>query len=361
MVKCVKKTTAPVITKKVNEKENFEVYILLRDIGTNVHHVITRSKVISSKKIQKLEPGDEVSFGQRSGRIRGIVLMIGTESQCENSRRIIEKTTTVKNKTNKNKAKTIDEAESETDDMNNAEVNDDGESDEDIKSISAEEVFSGDENNALHIDEPTPLKPVVLSNSSNRSQSAIMINSQKRKLLSDIDDKPFSKCSRNLDGKSAQTSVQSALQRKIDSLESQALEYQTTWMPRPTDQPTIDYLIDIGKILSGEANLDPDEKSEILLNITTTLDLTEKQLVACKGKNVRITVRQIMKILHPDPPNDFKFAEVDRDHVAAVRAYARLVHPREEKLYTDGDLNHAMGNLFAVKTHKQNLKLSNTE
>ncbi|CAF4744852.1 unnamed protein product [Rotaria socialis] len=89
--------------------------------------------------------------------------------------------------------------------------------------------------------------------------------------------------------------------------------------------------------------------------------MTEKQLETCKGKNIRITVRQIMKMLHPDPPNDFKFAEVDRDHVAAVRAYARLVHPREEKLYTDGDLNHAMGNLFAVKTHKQNLKLSNTE
>ncbi|CAF4440881.1 unnamed protein product, partial [Rotaria magnacalcarata] len=272
MVKCVKKTTAPVNTKKANEKENFE----------------------------KLEPGDEVSFGQRGGRIRGIVLMIGAESQCENSRRIIDKTTTVKNKTNKNKAKTIDEAESETDDMNNIEANDDGESDEDIKSIDAEEVSSGDESNALHIDEAAPLKPVVLSNCSNRSQSAIMINSQKRKLLSDSDDKPFSKYSRNLDGKSAQTGVYGALQRKIDSLESQALEYQTTWMPRPTDQTTIDYLIDIGKILSGEANLDPDEKSEILLNITTTLDLTEKQLETCKGKNIRITVRQIMKMLHPD-------------------------------------------------------------
>ncbi|CAF1064026.1 unnamed protein product, partial [Rotaria magnacalcarata] len=147
MVKCVKKTTAPVNTKKANEKENFE----------------------------KLEPGDEVSFGQRGGRIRGIVLMIGAESQCENSRRIIDKTTTVKNKTNKNKAKTIDEAESETDDMNNVEANDDGESDEDIKSIDAEEVSSGDESNALHIDEAAPLKPVVLSNCSNRSQSAIMI------------------------------------------------------------------------------------------------------------------------------------------------------------------------------------------
>ncbi|CAF4403871.1 unnamed protein product, partial [Rotaria magnacalcarata] len=72
-------------------------------------------------------------------------------------------------------------------------------------------------------------------------------------------------------------------------------------------------------ILSGEANLDPDEKSEILLNITTTLDLTEKQLETCKGKNIRVTVRQIMKMLHPDPPDDFKFAEVDRNHVAAVR------------------------------------------
>ncbi|CAF5116761.1 unnamed protein product, partial [Rotaria socialis] len=80
----------------------------------------------------------------------------GTETQCENSRRIIEKTTTVKNKTNKNKAETIDEAESETDDMNNAGANDDAESDEDIKSIGAEEVYSDNENNALHIDEPTP-------------------------------------------------------------------------------------------------------------------------------------------------------------------------------------------------------------
>ncbi|CAF4258307.1 unnamed protein product, partial [Rotaria magnacalcarata] len=24
-------------------------------------------------------------------------------------------------------------------------------------------------------------------------------------------------------------------------------------------------------------------------------------------------------MLHPDPPDDFKFAEVDRNHVAAVR------------------------------------------
>jgi hypothetical protein len=38
--------------------------------------------------------------------------------------------------------------------------------------------------------------------------------------------------------------------------------------------------------------------------------------------------------------------------------YARLMHPREEKVYTDGDLNHSMGNVFARKTHQNNLKAS---
>ncbi len=34
------------------------------------------------------------------------------------------------------------------------------------------------------------------------------------------------------------------------------------------------------------------------------------------------------------------------------------MHPREEKIYTDGDLNHSMGNVFASKTHKNNHKPS---
>jgi hypothetical protein len=71
---------------------------------------------------------------------------------------------------------------------------------------------------------------------------------------------------------------------------------------RPVDQATIDYLIDIGRILSGELNMDADEKSDVLFRVTTVLNVTEKQLAACKGKNIRITVRQIMKMMHPDPP-----------------------------------------------------------
>ncbi|CAF3957159.1 unnamed protein product [Rotaria sordida] len=130
---------------------------------------------------------------------------------------------------------------------------------------------------------------------------------------------------------------------------------------RPTDQATNDYLIDIGRILSGAANVDADEKSDILLRVTSALDLTETQLQTCKGKNIRITVRQIMKMIHPDTPIGFKFADVDRDHIAAAREYARLMHPQEETMYTDGDLNHAMGHFFAAKTHKQSLKNYNDE
>jgi hypothetical protein len=77
MVKAGKKTTTTVTNIKEKDKENQQIYVLMRDIVTNAHHVIQRSKVITAKKIQKLEPGDEISFGQRGGRVRGILLMIG--------------------------------------------------------------------------------------------------------------------------------------------------------------------------------------------------------------------------------------------------------------------------------------------
>ncbi|CAF4169948.1 unnamed protein product [Rotaria magnacalcarata] len=86
------------------------------------------------------------------------------------------------------------------------------------------------------------------------------------------------------------------------------------------------------------------------------LDLTEQQLEKCIGKNIRITARRIMKAKYPSPVIGFKFADVDKDHISAARDYARLMHPREEKFCTDGDLNHAMGNVFAVNTHKTILK-----
>ena len=75
MVKVVQKKTTSESHKK--GKENPEIFILMRDIVTGDHHVVPRSQVITSKKIQKLELGDEIGFGSRGSRVRGIVLIIG--------------------------------------------------------------------------------------------------------------------------------------------------------------------------------------------------------------------------------------------------------------------------------------------
>ena len=65
--------------------------------------------------------------------------------------------------------------------------------------------------------------------------------------------------------------------------------------------------------------MDADEKSDILTRVTSVLSVTEKQLETCKGKNIRITVRQVMKLKYPDPPLGYKFAQVDRDYVATAQ------------------------------------------
>jgi hypothetical protein len=75
MVKACKKSTTSENNKK--GKENPEIFILMRDIVEGNHHVVPRCQAITSKKIQKLEPGDEIGFGARGSRIRGIILLIG--------------------------------------------------------------------------------------------------------------------------------------------------------------------------------------------------------------------------------------------------------------------------------------------
>ena len=54
--------------------------------------------------------------------------------------------------------------------------------------------------------------------------------SQKRKTTDDGENDPPSRSSKIVYNRSASTKAQEILQRKIDSLEAQILEYQTTWM-----------------------------------------------------------------------------------------------------------------------------------
>ncbi|CAF5160166.1 unnamed protein product, partial [Rotaria magnacalcarata] len=193
---------------------------------------------------------------------------------------------------------------------------------------SEEEVSSDQENEVLRINEEQSSNVIhsLNSSSSSSSQSAIPKETesdkfaQKRKVsLEDDCSESATKCARNSYKKGISGSVHDALQLKVDSLEAQLLEYQTSWMPRPTDKATIDYFIDIGRVLSGEAERTNDDKSDLLTNMMDALDLTEQQLEKYIGKNIRITARRIMKAKYPSPVIGFKFADVDKDHISAAR------------------------------------------
>ncbi|CAM4826035.1 unnamed protein product [Rotaria magnacalcarata] len=322
MVKVGKKTTTQNSSDK--NKENAVMFLLVRDIISHTHHIVSRSTAITSKKIEKLEAGDSWCFK--------------------------------KNNSKGHEKKPIED-DSDVDSTNNGEAHESTEAD------SEEEVSSDQKNEVLRINEEQSSNVIHSLNSSSSFssiQSAIPKETesdkfaQKRKVSSEDDcSESATKCARNSYKKGISGSVHDALQRKVDSLEAQLLEYQTT---RPTDKATIDYLIDVGRVLSGEAERTNDDKSDLLTNIIDALDLTKQQLEKCIGKNIRITARRIMKAKYPSPVIGFKFADVDKDHISAARDYARLMHPREEKFCTDGDLNHAMGNVFAVNTHKTILK-----
>ncbi len=75
MAKTGKKTTTS--RNNTQQKENPEVFVLMREVNTSAHHVIRRSQAITSKKVQKLSPGDEIVFGERGARIRGVILLMG--------------------------------------------------------------------------------------------------------------------------------------------------------------------------------------------------------------------------------------------------------------------------------------------
>ncbi|CAF2036691.1 unnamed protein product [Rotaria magnacalcarata] len=297
MVKVGKKTTIRNSSDK--NKENAVMFLLVRDIVSHTHHIVPRSTAITSKKIEKLEAGDEVSFGIRNKRSRCVILMIGWCFKTKNSKA--------------HEKKPIED-DSDVDSTNNGEAHESTEAD------SEEEVSSDQENEVLRINEEQSSNVIhsLNSSSSSSSQSAIPKETesdkfaQKRKVsLEDDCSESATKCARNSYKKGISGSVHDALQLKVDSLEAQLLEYQTSWM--------------------------------------------QQQLQKFIGKNIRITARRIMKAKYPSPVIGF-FADVDKDHISVARDYARLMHPREEKFCTDGDLNHAMGNVFAVNTHKTILK-----
>ncbi|CAF2033812.1 unnamed protein product [Rotaria magnacalcarata] len=228
MVKAGKKTTTRNSSDK--NKDNAVMFLLVRDIVSHTHHIVPRSAAITSKKIEKLEAGDEVSFGIRNKRSRCVILMIAKAS-AKNLLSSLKRLAFQKKNSKTHEKKPIED-DSDVDSKNNGEAHESTEAD------SEEEASSDQENEVLRITEEQSSNVIhsLNSSSSSSSQSAIPKETesdkfaQKRKVpLEDDCSESTTKCARN-SYKGVSGSVHDALQRKVDSLDAQLLEYQTSWM-----------------------------------------------------------------------------------------------------------------------------------
>jgi predicted deacylase len=91
---------------------------------------------------------------------------------------------------------------------------------------------------------------------------------------------------------------------------------------RPTDKATIEYLIQVGNVLSGgmvnedDSDGDAVEKGELLDSIMTALDMTESELTANIRRSILSTARQIIGVKYPE--EHVVYAQVKKEHVKAV-------------------------------------------
>ena len=140
-------------------------------------------------------------------------------------------------------------------------------------------------------------------------------------------------------------------------------------LARPTEKSTIEYLVHIGKILSGGVvNVgngdDQDvEKGEILDSIINILGMTEEELTANTSRSALSTARQVIGQKYPG--DDVVYADVKREHIQAVvrrylsflshewsfftLEYAWLMHPSEKVTNDFSRISKAMGNVFASR------------
>ena len=138
---------------------------------------------------------------------------------------------------------------------------------------------------------------------------------------------------------------------------------------RPTEKSTIDYLVHIGKILSGgvvnvENSDDRDvEKGDILDSIINVLGMTEAELTANTSRSALSTARQVIGAKYPG--DDVVYADVKREHIQAIvrrylsflshklyfftLEYAWLIHPSEKVINDFSRISKAMGNVFASR------------
>ncbi|CAF1349443.1 unnamed protein product, partial [Rotaria sp. Silwood1] len=135
------------------------------------------------------------------------------------------------------------------------------------------------------------------------------------------------------------------IQHENDQLREKVNFYERHWMPKP-----------IGSALTYFVNDEYEKKKkDKLKKISLVLNMNLDEFESFEDpKHITITCRQLVKFLYPDvnQRSTMKISSMSKEHVKAIREYARLAHPNQSQT-SNFILNNAIGNVFSSERDKQ--------
>ncbi|CAF1213472.1 unnamed protein product [Rotaria sordida] len=309
---------------------NRKIMVLVRDETSQIMSIVDYKNVSLVNKSAKLEVGTAITWQNSSKeRFRGVVLAVGTESECLSAVFIIENNITDQT-IEANKSQRIPLQSSITIEEN---IDEQKSIDKKLDGVSGQSLDTDDEEGQERDTSSftTNDESLVKSNSSGKRPLAqIDLNSnvnQKIKKPRGVVSVPFS--------------VYSSKEKECLLLQERINVYEQTWMPRPSNPSVIQYFIEIANILAGNSNDgEQEDKDEMLEKIKLDLNMTENQLIMCHGRNSTKTVRKLMKFIFPNPTENETIKSIENNIIESIIKYTRIANPTDRT--EDTALRHAI-------------------
>ncbi|CAF1527532.1 unnamed protein product [Adineta ricciae] len=354
--------------------EENHVFAIVRDEDSDMLCVLPRNELVPIKKSLRIAIGDTVLYGPRADSVRGVVILIGSEEECNQSFDIIQRTknSSTYNTNVKSNVQSMNHPSSDKqidcNEMGDDIADDIDEFDSEDPGVKNKEdaCLSEEENDKENSFTNTNVSPFPILTTAGRDvasnlniESSITFKRKTPPVNESSSVSPKSKRQKSLGFVSMREHVN--LVAQLAQVNEENMLLHSTWMPRPVDKQTIDYFIYVGKTLSNYVNEVSDDgdgsldRGDILDYICTTLGMTEAELRACAGKTLLSTARQVIGKKYPGLSTTF--ADVAKEHVQAVADYACLMHPLEKKANDMPKIKKGMGNVFATRKHSQKMKI----
>ncbi|CAF2083286.1 unnamed protein product [Rotaria magnacalcarata] len=389
-------------------------YILAKT-KDDILHIINSEELIIHRDKQKLKIGDEVSWSgkSRNERGRGKVIAVGTQEQCQATKNVIEETSSatkcLSKKESTSAAKQLPTTDSSSmssvvprirplmciseDEMSNTTTMANSKPNASSRLISIPSsassiTFTSPPRSTIlkKLDEAQMLKASECSNDTS-SEPPLVIDEESsvdntddlqtntkvasatpkdtqvsrlgKRSHEEIQEQQAStrkptKSFRTLPVKKlVSESAHAALLQEKQKLANQVERFKATWMPRPNDPKTINFFIEVGRLLSGEADHDENnndnENANTLEDCCDELDLDVSELnTFSRSESIKKTCRQIVSKLVPkDARIGFSWKDVPAAQQTAIFDLARLLNPAERRK-PDSELARACRNVFEV-------------